>query len=89
LNAFKRAPLLVFPDSCQTISIDLETPEYDGENSGILAYMDIAGEPCYFLERALENSALRVWKDKTSGRGIIVTLNLGYTVYVVHIVQAG
>jgi len=67
--------LLVFPDTCQTLSIDLESPEYDGDNSGTMAYMDLAREPCYFLERSLENSSLRVWKDKTSGRGNNVTLN--------------
>jgi len=83
LHAFKRAPLLIFPDSCQSLSIDLETPEYDGDNGGTLAYMDLGWEPCYFLERSLENSALRIWKDKTSGRVIIITLNLGYTFYVV------
>jgi len=70
LHAFKRAPLLVFPESCQSISIDLETPEYDGDVGGTLAYMDLAREPVYFLERSLENSALRISKDKTSGRKI-------------------
>ena len=59
----------MFPDSCQVLSIDLESPEYDGENGGQMAFMDLAREPVYFLERSLENSALRVWKDKTSGRG--------------------
>ena len=65
----------MFPDTCQVLSIDLESPEYDGNNSGTMAYMNLAREPVYFLERSLENSSLRVWKDKTSGRGNNVTLN--------------
>jgi len=66
---------LVFPDSIQVLSIDLESPEYDGDNSGQMAFLDLGREPVYFLERSLENASLRVWKDKTSGRGNDYTLD--------------
>ena len=65
----------MFPDSCQVLSVDLKSLEYDGDNSGQMAFMDLAREPVYFLERTLENSSLRVWKDKTSGRGNNFTLD--------------
>jgi len=68
--------MLVFPDTVQTMSISLESPEYDGDVSGTMAYMDISREPIYFLERSLENSSLRIWKDKTSGKGNNDTLKL-------------
>ena len=67
--------MLVFPDTVQTMSVSLESPEYDGEQSGTMAYIDISREPVYFLERSLENTSLRIWKDKTSGKGHNVTLN--------------
>jgi len=65
----------VFPDTVQTLSISLDSPEYDGELSGNMAFMDIAREPTFFLERSLENNNLRTWKDKTSGKGNISASN--------------
>jgi len=64
--------MLLFPDTVQTLSMSLESPEYDGDVSGTMAFMDFAREPVFFLERTLENSNLRTWKDKTSGKGNII-----------------